>query len=158
MAVFQEFYQEYPVAILISSRHAGSAEFLPDELIDHSVVLEPLSTQALTTLAEIQLGGVPSRDLVQMLEVRSEGNPYFADQFLVFLQEATLSLVQRCTTRTCSSSNTQTRWLRIVPSPAPNDGSFFLRWIRAWLHRSKAVCRSSSRSRFNRLRSKVAAS
>jgi predicted ATPase len=49
-----------------------------------------LSTTALAELAEIQLGGVPSPDLVQLLETRSEGNPYFADQFLSYLQEEKL--------------------------------------------------------------------
>ena len=58
---------EYPVAILISSRHAGSANFLPDELIDHSIVLGALSTRALAALSEIQLGGAASPDLVQLL-------------------------------------------------------------------------------------------
>ena len=81
---------EYPVAILISSRHVGAAEILPDELVDHSIVLGPLSSEALATLAEIQLGGKPSPDLVNLLEIRSEGNPYFADQFLVYLQEERL--------------------------------------------------------------------
>ena len=81
---------EYPVAILISSRHAGSANFLPGELVDHSIVLGALSTQALASLSEIQLGGVTSPDLVQLLEARSEGNPYFAEQFLIYLQEEKL--------------------------------------------------------------------
>ena len=81
---------EYPVAILISSRHAGSANFLPDELIDHSIVLGALSTRALAALSEIQLGGAASPDLVQLLETRSEGNPYFAEQFLIYLQEEKL--------------------------------------------------------------------
>jgi len=81
---------EYPVAILISTRHAGTTDFLPNDLIDHSIVLGALSTQALASLSEIQLGGVTSPDLVQLLEARSEGNPYFAEQFLIYLQEEKL--------------------------------------------------------------------
>ncbi len=81
---------EYPVAILISSRHTGAGDLFSGELTDHSIVLGALSTQALASLSEIQLGGIPSPDLVQLLETRSEGNPYFADQFLIYLQEEKL--------------------------------------------------------------------
>jgi len=81
---------EYPVAILISSRHVGSESFLTDDWVDQSVTLGGLSTQALFTLAEIYLGGVASPDLVQFLEKRSEGNPYFAEQILLYLQEENL--------------------------------------------------------------------
>ena len=78
---------EYPVAIVTSSRHAGTSDFLPAELVDHAIVLKALSTQALATLAEIYLGGAASPDLVQLLESRSEGNPYFAEQILIYLVE-----------------------------------------------------------------------
>jgi predicted ATPase/class 3 adenylate cyclase len=81
---------EYPVAILVSSRRVGSETFLTGELIDHIIELEGLSTQALFSLAEIYLGGVAAPDLVQLLEMRSEGNPYFAEQILIYLQEEKL--------------------------------------------------------------------
>jgi class 3 adenylate cyclase/predicted ATPase len=76
---------EYPVALLVSSRHSSS--ILQDIVIDVSIDVEPLSTQALFDLAEIYLGGKVSPDLVHVLQTRSEGNPYFADQILVHLQE-----------------------------------------------------------------------
>ena len=81
---------EYPVALLISSRHVGVETFLTEDLIDHSIELGALSTQALLTLAEIYLGGAVSPDLVKVLETRSEGNPYFAEQILLYLQEENL--------------------------------------------------------------------
>ena len=81
---------EYPVAILISSRRAGTENFLTTELIENTIELGALSTQALFSLAEVYLGGAPSPDLVQLLETRSEGNPYFAEQILVYLQEEKL--------------------------------------------------------------------
>ena len=81
---------EYPVAILISSRRGGTETFLTEELVDHSIELGALSTQALFSLAEIYLGGVASPNLVQLLETRSEGNPYFAEQILIYLQEEKL--------------------------------------------------------------------
>ena len=81
---------EYPVAIVTSSRHVGATGFLPEELLDNSIVLGALSTQALATLSEIYLGGNASSDLVQLLEARSEGNPYFAEQILIYLLEEKL--------------------------------------------------------------------
>ncbi len=78
---------EYPVALVISSRHVGTEMFLTEELIDNSIELVGLSTQALFSLAEIYLGGAASPDLIKFLETRSEGNPYFAEQILIYLQE-----------------------------------------------------------------------
>jgi predicted ATPase len=78
---------QYPVAVLISSRHVGVEAFLTEDLIDHTVELGALSTQALFSLAEIYLGGAASPNLIQVLETRSEGNPYFAEQILLYLQE-----------------------------------------------------------------------
>src|SRR5258706_11726917 len=81
---------EYPVALLVSSRYVGADAFLTADLVDQSIELGPLSTQALFSLAEIYLGGVASPDLVRLLEARSEGNPYFAEQILIYLQEEKL--------------------------------------------------------------------
>jgi predicted ATPase len=80
----------YPVAILVSSRRAGSEALLDASISDESLELGALSTQALSSLAEIYLGEVPSPELVRLLEERSEGNPYFAEQILVYLQEENL--------------------------------------------------------------------
>jgi len=81
---------EYPVAIVVSSRHVGVETLLTEEMIDHQIDLGPLTTQALFSLAEIYLGGAASPDLVRLLETRSEGNPYFAEQILMYLQEEKL--------------------------------------------------------------------
>src|SRR6185436_5885884 len=55
--------------------------------VDQSVELGRLSVQALTDLAEIYLGGPSSPALIHLLEARSEGNPYFAEQILIYLSE-----------------------------------------------------------------------
>ncbi|HEU0294133.1 MAG TPA: AAA family ATPase [Anaerolineales bacterium] len=79
----------YPVAILVGSRPGGThvKEFLTESLVDQSIELGGLSVQALSELAEIYLGGVASPELIQLLEARSEGNPYFAEQILIYLKE-----------------------------------------------------------------------
>lgn len=82
--------ESYPVAILVSSRRTGS-DSMPDEsLVDDSIELSALSKQAMSNLAEIHLGGAASPELIHLLHERSEGNPYFAEQILVYLQEERL--------------------------------------------------------------------
>lgn len=83
--------REYPAAILVSSRRSGLALF-PEE---QTVELGPLSQQALFELTEMYLGGAPSPDLVKLVKVRSEGNPYFVEQFLIYMQEENLLEMSR---------------------------------------------------------------
>jgi predicted ATPase len=80
----------HPVAIIVSSRHSAAQSQLDSSLADHSLELGALSMQALSNLAEIYLGAPPAPDLVRFLHERSEGNPYFAEQILVYLQEENL--------------------------------------------------------------------
>jgi predicted ATPase/class 3 adenylate cyclase len=82
----------YPVAILVGSRPGGThvKEFLTESLVDQSIELGGLSVQALSELAEIYLGGAASPELIHLLEARSEGNPYFAEQILIYLKEENL--------------------------------------------------------------------
>lgn len=82
--------REYPVGILICSRPARTGSFLTEPLMDWSIDLGGLSVQALSDLAQIYLGGVASPDLIRLLEARSEGNPYFAEQILIYLKEENL--------------------------------------------------------------------
>lgn len=77
----------YPVAIICSARRSGSDALFGDTLFDDSMELSALSVQALTSLAEIQLGGAASSELIQLVQERSEGNPFFVEQVLVYLQE-----------------------------------------------------------------------
>ena len=77
----------YPVAIILSSRRSGVEELFNDALFDDSMEIPALSAKALANLAEIQLGGAASTELVQLVQERSEGNPFFAEQVLVYLQE-----------------------------------------------------------------------
>ena len=80
----------YPVALIVSSRRTGSDSTLEESLADTSLELGALSKQALSNLAEIYLGGPASTELTRFLLERSEGNPYFAEQILVYLQEERL--------------------------------------------------------------------
>ena len=77
----------YPVAIILSSRRTGSEALFDEALFDDSLELGALPTRALSTLTEIQLGGAASTELIQLVQERSEGNPFFVEQVLVYLQE-----------------------------------------------------------------------
>jgi class 3 adenylate cyclase/tetratricopeptide (TPR) repeat protein len=55
--------------------------------IQQAFHLDRLSRADLAGLAETALGGVIGADLLDLLDQRSEGNPYFAEQILAFLGE-----------------------------------------------------------------------
>ena len=76
----------YPVAIIATSRTYGNNPAL-EGLFDADIELKGLSIDAVARLIEIQLGGVPTVDLVKMVARRSEGNPYFVEQIIRYLQE-----------------------------------------------------------------------
>ena len=80
--------ESYPVAIIGTTRPPGLG--LEKELVDARIDLRGISAEAMAHLAEIGLGGAPAPELVSLLVERSEGNPYFAEQILRYLQEENL--------------------------------------------------------------------
>jgi tetratricopeptide (TPR) repeat protein len=60
---------------------------LAEDLVDARMDLRGISRQAIAHLAEIMLGGPAAPTLVALLANRSEGNPYFAEQIIRYLQE-----------------------------------------------------------------------
>ena len=80
--------ESFPIAILVTTRPPGLG--LARDLIDARVDLRAISTGATAHLIEISLGGPPAPDLVDLVVERSEGNPYFAEQIVRFLQEENL--------------------------------------------------------------------
>lgn len=80
----------YPVAIISTSRREGAALPLDPILLEQEIDLARLSSPSLTQLAEIILGNPPAGNLLQLLEERADGNPFFAEQILHYLQEESL--------------------------------------------------------------------
>ena len=80
--------ESYPIAIIVTSRPPGLG--LGKDLIDARIDLRGLTSEAIRDLIEARLGGAPAPDLVDVLVNRSEGNPYFAEQILRYLQEENL--------------------------------------------------------------------
>lgn len=75
----------YPIALIVTSRPQSSP--LDADLIDARIELRGLSQTAMIRLLETSLGGNVAPELVRLVMDRSEGNPYFAEQFLRYLQE-----------------------------------------------------------------------
>lgn len=77
--------EAYPIAIIVTTRPAEG--LLADDLVNAQIDLRGLSQPAITRLTETMLGGAAAPGLVTLLYNRSEGNPYFVEQILRYLQE-----------------------------------------------------------------------
>ncbi len=76
----------YPVALIATSRYEGAK--LPLETLPHRKIdLERLNRESLATLAQVHLGGEASPSLLNVINSRAEGNPFFAEQILRYAQE-----------------------------------------------------------------------
>lgn len=80
---------QYPLVILATARSREVSQSL-EELSTASIDLDALDRAGLADLADAQLGGPASEKLAALLEVHSEGNPFFAEQILRYLQERRL--------------------------------------------------------------------
>jgi len=80
---------QYPVALIATSRYEGlklPLENLPRRQID----LTHLNRASLASLAHFQLGGPASEKLLDLIEARAEGNPFFAEQIVRYAREENL--------------------------------------------------------------------
>lgn len=79
--------RSYPFAVILTYRRDGVIKPELDELIDHEIKLDGIPHASMTHLVEDILGGKVSSGLMIQVMVRSEGNPYFAEQVVRYLQE-----------------------------------------------------------------------
>ncbi|GAB4401461.1 MAG: adenylate/guanylate cyclase domain-containing protein [Anaerolineales bacterium] len=83
----------YPIAILFTARPepGGVTQLVrnsvPPGIPYNEVNLNAFSKAELAAFATVRLGYTPPPDLLDLLFVRSEGNPFFAEQILLFLKE-----------------------------------------------------------------------
>lgn len=82
--------KSYPVAVILSYRKEGVDLSVVGKLADEEIGLDRISADDLAHLMEILLGGPVSRALVSLVMSRSEGNPYFAEQIVRYMQEENL--------------------------------------------------------------------
>ncbi|HVF26556.1 MAG TPA: AAA family ATPase, partial [Anaerolineales bacterium] len=78
--------ETYPIAVVATSRKHINSPAL-SSVMDAYIDLTGLSLEGVARLTEILLGGVPAVELIKLVMERSEGNPYFAEQIIRYLQE-----------------------------------------------------------------------
>jgi class 3 adenylate cyclase/tetratricopeptide (TPR) repeat protein len=86
--------QAYPVAILATSR-SGKHDLGLLEQIFFDLTLAGLPRNHLNTLAAQLLQSPPSEDLLNLLEQRAEGNPFYAEQILRFMIDGDLLVLDQ---------------------------------------------------------------
>ena len=80
----------YPIAILATRRPDGQQLQFDEVLKAQFLTLDRLSANDLSHLAKYVLGRPISASLLDLLERRTEGNPFFAEQILRYLSEKKL--------------------------------------------------------------------
>jgi len=81
--------RQYPFALLLSSRY-GEISLTQEDMEYEEIHLGKLETEALAGLVDAYLGGPPAPELLDLLERRTDGNPFFAEQLLRFMQDENL--------------------------------------------------------------------
>jgi predicted ATPase/class 3 adenylate cyclase len=79
--------KNYPIAILATQRPGAEFLDLGDDVIRAKLDLDRLPPADLSDLAEAALGKPISASLLALLEERSDGNPFFAEQILHYISE-----------------------------------------------------------------------
>jgi tetratricopeptide (TPR) repeat protein len=77
---------DYPIAILLTTRWQGIRVVLEEGLVDHDIDLSALSSAAISQLAAGILENPADPALINLIDERAEGNPFFAEQILRYLQ------------------------------------------------------------------------
>ena len=78
---------QYPIVIILTYRKQGETRSLVDEIVDSEIWLVGIDQYSIAKLAENILGSPASVELLKLVLFRSEGNPYFAEQIVRYLQE-----------------------------------------------------------------------
>jgi class 3 adenylate cyclase/tetratricopeptide (TPR) repeat protein len=77
----------YPIAVLLTARVEGQDESYFKGISRQQISLPRLSDGELYQLGALQLKGQLSQELFALLQERSGGNPFFAEQILRYLEE-----------------------------------------------------------------------
>ncbi len=83
--------QGYPIALLVTARPGEGGGYpkldVPGEVSRTTLSLAPLSGEESRTLAASLLGGRPSQGLMDFLDERCRGNPFYLEQYCAYLLE-----------------------------------------------------------------------
>ena len=89
-SILAEPNNKYPIAIVVTRRPEGDALEFMEVIEPQSITLDRLPSSDLSHLAGQVLGGRISESLLDLLEQRTEGNPFFAEQIIRYLSEKNL--------------------------------------------------------------------
>ncbi len=78
---------DYPLALLVTSRTELAESLFDSEAPQHTLNLKALDTENVAELAAAELGRKPSDALVKLLNERTDGNPFYVEQMLLYLRE-----------------------------------------------------------------------
>ena len=78
--------KSYPIAIVATSRHEGTRVIL-ERAPNEEIFLTELTDTDLVSMAEHLIDGRVSPSLMEILKKRTEGNPFFIEQIIRYLQE-----------------------------------------------------------------------
>lgn len=88
--------EAYPFVLLITSRNELPEDLFESPVSVEQLVLQGLGQEEISTLAQAILGYGPTSSLIKILEERTDGNPFFLEQLLLYLDEQ--NLLQRLAT------------------------------------------------------------
>ncbi len=78
---------QYPVIVLATARELPEEEWFAPSVRQHTLPLNPLPDLVMGDLARDVLGALAAPELVTLIRERSDGNPFFAEQILLYLLE-----------------------------------------------------------------------
>ncbi len=78
---------DYPFALLITSRNELPSAYFDSQAPQASIQLQALDQDNVTELVAADLGHRPSESLVQLINERTDGNPFYVEQMLLYLRE-----------------------------------------------------------------------
>ncbi len=90
LAILTHDIESYPLAVLATGRTAVADDLFAADFPQQTLALQALGTDAIDDLAHTFLGYVPPVALATLLAERTDGNPFFVEQMLLYLQEADL--------------------------------------------------------------------
>lgn len=82
--------KQYPIAIIATQRLEGDSIRMMDEVAMYGIRLGKLSSASMRAFAREMLGAPIDPSLEKILDERADGNPFFAEQILRYLQEQDL--------------------------------------------------------------------
>jgi predicted ATPase/class 3 adenylate cyclase len=80
----------YPIAIIMSARLQGTKIWVEEGLLDQNIELNGLSGESMASMARDILEQPATPALIELVHARAEGNPFFAEQIIRYLQAENL--------------------------------------------------------------------